>query len=622
VAFKNNKANAFSTHGLVWQHAAQFTHIAVTSGMLGWNHLSQPCSEKMGIFANAWRTTTFVACLMAAFSAIASIEMQTSIPTTICKVLILPLVLVVFMITSKMRACATWVQQRECGHLDDVFAFIGTENVKEDLLALVSDYLEAKPVLPLMSTLVANLCHSSVQLSHLRLCRQQLDDSAASLLAKSLIDNTAITHVDLACNNIGDDGAVALANGIGTASQLIYLDVAWNRVGPQGAVAFAQAVESRTADKLELVLSGNNIGCSGVLAFRSASKSGRLHALKLGITHDGSNSEENIFELLNSRLKVLSLASNKLDGREINQVLRSMSSLVELELQNNLIGKAGLKHIVRVLDFLPSLEQLDLSHNDLGEEAIDAVAEIFTKNTQLRNLNLAGCCLGRKACQGIASAIMKNSQLRLSLLNLASNNLCNHGLSYDGIIDLAASLRSTSSIRQLILERNQIRTAGCWPLASMLRSFSCTLLMLDLSSNEISSTGAITIAKALQQNSILLALSLRSNMVDASSASAFGGALEVNTSLLALDLENNDIDETGFEALSSALCKNQTLRLMNLIMNEFDPDEARQQLQKHRSGKGFCDQRGEYEEIHAEVLLNNCERVNWSKFLRGLHVRV
>ena len=54
-----------------------------------------------------------------------------------------------------------------------------------------------------------------------RLCRQQLDDSAASLLAKSLIDNTAITHVDLACNNIGDDGAVALANGIGTASQLV-----------------------------------------------------------------------------------------------------------------------------------------------------------------------------------------------------------------------------------------------------------------------------------------------------------------------------------------------------------------------------------------------------------------
>ena len=89
-------------------------------------------------------------------------------PILLGQVLILPLVLVVFMITSKMRACATWVQQRECGHLDDVFAFIGTENVKEDLLALVSDYLEAKPVLPLMSTLVANLCHSSVQLSHLR----------------------------------------------------------------------------------------------------------------------------------------------------------------------------------------------------------------------------------------------------------------------------------------------------------------------------------------------------------------------------------------------------------------------------------------------------------------------
>jgi len=463
-----------------------------------------------------------------------------------------------------------------------------------------------------------------------RLCRQQLNASDISPLVKAFMQNSSITHIDLACNNIRDEGAIAIADGIGTVSHLMYLDVGWNDIGQRGAAALAAAIELRTASSaFELIMSGNDIGCEGAALFTNAAKRGQLHTLKIAFTHDGSSRGHGVYSLFNSQLSVLSLASNKLKGEGISQFITASSanaSLRQLELQNNMLGASAVKQLASALTSMPYLDVLNLSRNHLGEDASDAIEQLLMNDNHLKTINISGCCLGRKACQSIARVISQNAQLQLCRLNIGSNSLCNHGLNYDGINDLTKALHAKTSIRELILERTQLRTAGCWAVASMLRSVACTLQVLDLSCNEISSTGAKTVAKSLKQNKTLLALSLRSNMVDSAAAVEFSSALEVNTSLLALDLENNDIDDAGLEALLSAIYKTSTLKLLNVIMNEFDPDDARNRMQKldgavphqqaNTDGEGDVAACGG----RPQVLLNNHERVELGQAIRGMHM--
>lgn len=392
-----------------------------------------------------------------------------------------------------------------------------------------------------------------------------------------------------------------------------HIDIGFNCVRERGAKDLALAIETRTISNLAFIISGNDIGAEGALSFASAAKNGRLRLLKLALTTDASHEHQQNWDFYTWNVKVLSLASNSIDcigntqpGRELN------ASLERLELQNNKIGHTVLNEMVSDMDCLTSLQQLDLSQNPLGDEASEALHQLLMKDSQLTSLNIAGCCLGRRACQSIASAIRENKNLRLQSLKLSSNNLCNHGLSYDAYNDLLRALCYTpSSIRELVLERNLIRTSGCWTTANMLKNASCALTILDISCNEISSLGASSIAKSLRNNKSLLALSLRSNLVDSSAASSFAHSLEENTTLQVLDLENNDIDEEGFDALALALSKNHSLQLLNVIMNEFDPDKARQNLQKVQT----CE-----DSACAEVLLRNYDRVSYKNSIRGEHI--
>lgn len=186
-------------------------------------------------------------------------------------------------------------------------------------------------------------------------------------------------------------------------------------------------------------------------------------------------------------------------------------------------------------------------------------------------------------------------------LDLSNNHLCNFGLSFDRFTELCIAIESNTSLRVLRLERNQLRTQGCWAIAHMLQSSStCVLQSLDISCNEISPRGAISIAKALPGNQTLRELSLRSNMIDTTAAIALGTALEVNSTLSSLDLENNDVTIEGVKALATSLTKNASVRCVSLIMNEFDSSEAERCLRKIGDPPG-C--------IRAQVLLRSKERV-------------
>jgi len=162
---------------------------------------------------------------------------------------------------------------------------------------------------------------------------------------------------------------------------------------------------------------------------------------------------------------------------------------------------------------------------------------------------------------------------------------------------------------ELSLERIQLRTQGCWPVATLLRSEMCHLRILDLSNNEISPTGAICLAKSLTLNASLLILSLRSNMVDSVAAVALGQALESNKVLRLLDLENNDIEEKGMQGFVASLSKNSTLVAVSLIMNEFESREGE---------KCFSRLCAEGHTMHAQMVFRSSQRMLLHHHIDGI----
>jgi len=97
---------------------------------------------------------------------------------------------------------------------------------------------------------------------------------------------------------------------------------------------------------------------------------------------------------------------------------------------------------------------LDLNRKGLNDEDGQSLGLMLEENTNLQKLECEGNNLGVRAAEAIGLALAKNSSLRS--LNLESNNLTASGNDQKGIIELANSLRENCTLRVLMLSKNGI----------------------------------------------------------------------------------------------------------------------------------------------------------------------
>lgn len=119
-------------------------------------------------------------------------------------------------------------------------------------------------------------------LTTLSLSSNNLQDSHAILIGKSLSQNTTLQELYLSCNQIGDVGAAAIAQGIescgcGTTtssssskskskSNLKVITLSWNNVGEKGCLAISQMLQHNTSI-IRIDLLGNyNITQQGAMS--------------------------------------------------------------------------------------------------------------------------------------------------------------------------------------------------------------------------------------------------------------------------------------------------------------------------------------------------------------------
>jgi Leucine Rich repeat len=145
-------------------------------------------------------------------------------------------------------------------------------------------------------------------------------------------------------------------------------------------------------------------------------------------------------------------------------------------------------------------------------------------------------------------------------------------LSYKRIDDkrarqIAKELACNSTIRTLILSKNDVRDEGSVDIANALIN-NRTLTSIRLDDNLIGNNGCYTIAEALRMNKSLQVLGLGRNCIGDDGAVAIADSLRTNATVTRLYLDGNCISDGGAMSVLTLLKNyNHTLLTVNLLDN-------------------------------------------------------
>ena len=166
-----------------------------------------------------------------------------------------------------------------------------------------------------------------------------------------------------------------------------------------------------------------------------------------------------------------------MEGMEIiRQAVNENSNIHTINLFKNEVGEEGAKTMATIIKNNPSFISLSISHNNIGNAGVNLIAEALDKHPYLTNLALSGNDIGK-----------------------------------DGAMVLAKALQNFSTIQKLDLNGNDMTNDGCLAIVQELVSQKIPILELDLSYNNISESGALSMIKLLDYNTTLIDLKLKEN---------------------------------------------------------------------------------------------------------------
>ncbi|XP_062313781.1 NACHT, LRR and PYD domains-containing protein 12-like isoform X2 [Osmerus eperlanus] len=215
------------------------------------------------------------------------------------------------------------------------------------------------------------------------------------------------------------------------------------------------------------------------------------------------------------------------------------SDLTELDLSNNNLGDSGMKLLSAGLgNPLCKLETLRLSGCHITEEGCASLSSALNSTSFLRQLELSNNDL-KDAGMKLLSAGLGNPLCKLDTLRLSGCHITE-----EGCASMSSALKSTSFLRQLDLNNNDLKDAGMKLLSAGLGNPLCKLETLRLSGCHITEEGCASLSSALNSTSFLRQL----------------------------ELSNNDLKDAGMKLLSAGLgnplCKLDTLRLSGCLVTE------------------------------------------------------
>ena len=193
-----------------------------------------------------------------------------------------------------------------------------------------------------------------------------------------LSSNVSLTELCVRESALGDEGTIALLDGLLAAgrgkSKISFLDLSANGIGPASASRFASLIKVSESALARLDLGSNGLGAQGTGVIAAALAGNRtLKALSLAQNELEPAGAEALMSALrvNSALTALWLGGNRLSNEGVTSIVDALlesgdrTSVAQLDLQDNKIGAAGIKSVVRLLSRAESLSALSIAMTKL-----------------------------------------------------------------------------------------------------------------------------------------------------------------------------------------------------------------------------------------------------------------
>ncbi|KAL3672659.1 hypothetical protein V7S43_001954 [Phytophthora oleae] len=304
----------------------------------------------------------------------------------------------------------------------------------------------------------------------------------------------------------------------------------------------------------------------------------------------------------NRFVTTLSLSGNHLQDGDVALLASALvhnGCLLELTLSYNAIGEVGSTSLAKALTMNSHLQVLDLMHNRIGKDGIMPwLGDTMRVNNALRELKLNHNAIGDKKTvdlfQSLApKALTDEEQLKARIASRRHTSIPESHEDNEPF---------NSTLTTLLLSNTGISDEASTPLAHML-SHTHSLTHLDISCNDFTSEGNVTIARGLQRNVSIRYLNYRENKLDEVAAleilraltvsssvetvlfqdcfesestvgSALGQLTKNTHSLVTLDLSHCSLGPPGVVEFYHALAVNASLRSVDLTCSGLKSDTA------------------------------------------------
>uniref|UniRef100_A0A8C1DRE0 NACHT domain-containing protein n=1 Tax=Cyprinus carpio carpio TaxID=630221 RepID=A0A8C1DRE0_CYPCA len=449
---------------------------------------------------------------------------------------------------------------------------------------------------------LATVLGSDMNLKELNLNNNNLQDSGVKLLCTGLENIMCELEIlRLSDCSITEEGYKALASALrSNPSHLIELDLIGNDPGQSGVKELSDLLQDpncklktvrflgpvadeacqyvtgivgknllllRELNLSELELEDTRVNQITALLQDKHCKLNTLILCKCGLTEESCSAVATVLRS-NSSLKELDMSNNNLQDSGMkklqNGLENSNCTLEKLRLSNCSITEEGYKALASALRSNPShLIELDLTGNDPGQSGVKELSDLLQDpNCQLKTLRFLSPAAD-EACQYVTGIVGKNPLLLREL------NLSEHELGDTRVNQIAALLQDKHcKLNTLILNNSSVTPEDCRVLTEALNSNPSNLIELDLSGNKLGNSGNEKICHLLENTQCKLEkLKLSECSITEEGYKALASALRSNPShLIELDLTGNDPGQSGVKELNDLLqdecCKSKSIRFL------------------------------------------------------------
>ncbi|XDV23287.1 hypothetical protein PO909_027923 [Leuciscus waleckii] len=408
------------------------------------------------------------------------------------------------------------------------------------------------------------LVDSYCKVDKIKLNNYEMTKKSCAVLATVLSKNTILEEMDLNNSRLLDSGVKEICEGL-KKSKLKILKLSDCSITEEGYKALASALRSNPSHLIELDLTGNDPGQSGVKELNDLLQD-RYNSLKtlrfLGPAADEACQYVRGIVGKNPLLmRELNLSKRELGDTRVNQIAALLQDkhckLSTLHLCRCSITEEQCLILTSALKSNPShLRELNLSENRLQNRGVKILCDVLEdSHCKLERLRLRGCKMTDEGCSAVTSALKSNLS-HLRELDLSENKLGDSGVK--NLCDLL--MNPQCKLEKLGLCKCSITEKQCLILTSALKSNPSHLRELNLSGNKLENTGVNHLCNVLKDSHCKLErLSLNDcGITDVSSLTQSLSKTNALQFLKELDLRNNKIDDSGkqlSDVLQDSNCK-------------------------------------------------------------------